>query len=323
MPLIESTYRAPWWLPGGNAQTLHAALLAKAAWPRYERERWRTPDDDFVDIDRWGQPAHSPLAVIFHGLEGDSRSHYARALACAFHAKGWRVAIPHFRGCSGVPNALPRAYHSGDSEEVKWMLGRFAREHGAPVAAVGISLGGNALLKALGEVGTGATETVMAAAAVSAPLDLMVAGDTLGRGFARLYSAVFLRTLKKKSEEKAVRFPSAFDAGAMRRSRSLREFDNVVTAPLHGFRDTDDYWTRSSSKPWLGSIRVPTLVLNARNDPFLPAFALPQGGDLSADVTAEFPDEGGHVGFISGAFPGNFDWFTQRIIEFVGRAPLA
>lgn len=321
MPLIESTYRAPWWLPGGNAQTLHAALLARAAWPNYRRERWRTPDDDFVDVDWLEGASRARLAVIFHGLEGNSQSHYARALAHALHREGWRVAIPHFRGCSGEPNALPRAYHSGDSEELGWMLDRFAEDGPDRLVAVGISLGGNALLKHLGEMGSRAVTRLSSAVAVSAPLDLMVAGDTLGRGFARLYGNVFLRTLKAKSEQKASRFPGAFNVAAMRRAGSLREFDDAVTAPLHGFRDTDDYWTRSSAKPWLASIRVPTLVLNARNDPFMPAAALPGEEDLSSDVVGEFPSQGGHVGFVSGAFPGNFHWFTQRIIGFITPSP--
>ncbi|MSQ52208.1 MAG: alpha/beta fold hydrolase [Betaproteobacteria bacterium] len=313
-------YRAPWWLPGGNAQTLYAALFADAgAVPDYRRTRWDTPDGDFVDIDWRDAGADSPLVVLFHGLEGDSSSHNARVLVHAFRRAGWRVAVAHFRGCSGEPNRLARAYHSGDSPEIAWMLERFAADARHRPVAVGISLGGNALLKYLGEAGSGAKKLIRAAVSVSAPLDLMVSGEVLGRGFARIYSAEFLRTLKRKSAEKASRFPGVFDAALMRRARTLREFDNVVTAPLHGYRDTDDYWTRASAKPLLRSIEVPTLLMNARNDPFLPGSALPLRHEVSRHVECEFPEAGGHVGFVTGAFPGSFEWFANRIIGFVDR----
>jgi predicted alpha/beta-fold hydrolase len=184
-------------------------------------------------------------------------------------------------------------------------------------------LGGNALLKWLGEAAESAARTVRCAACVSAPVDLCVAGDCLGRGFNRLYTRAFLATLKAKSAEKAHRFPGAFDARAAQRSRTLREFDDAVTAPLHGFRDARHYWTSSSAKPWLASIRVPTLLLNARNDPFLPGAALPGGDEVSLCVELDFPDTGGHVGFVSGAFPGGFEWFRQRIMAFIGAHVLA
>jgi predicted alpha/beta-fold hydrolase len=228
--------------------------------------------------------------------------------------------VPHFRGCSGEPNRLARAYHSGDSEEIAWMIDRFHVEaQGTALAAVGVSLGGNALLKWLGEAGAAALGMLSCAVSVSAPMDLPAAGDALGQGFNRLYSRLFLSTLKRKAAHKARRFPGVFEAAAARRARSLREFDDVVTAPLHGFRDTDDYWTRAASKPWLRFIRVPTLILNARNDPFMPAASLPSPQDVAACVSLEFPDEGGHVGFVSGPFPGNFDWFGERIMAFVRR----
>lgn len=314
-PLVP--YRAPWWLPGGNLQTLYAPLLARGDDVRLERERWTTPDGDFVDIDRVAGDARAPLVVLFHGLEGSSRSHYALALMRALARRGWRGAVAHFRGCSGELNRLPRAYHSGDSAEIDWMLRRFRPEAGgAPLLAVGVSLGGNALLKWLGEQGGEACTVVGAAAAVSAPLDLMAAGDALGRGFNRLYTRVFLATLRRKSVAKLAQHPGLYDRDAVLHARTLREFDNVVTAPLHGFRDTDDYWTRSSSKPWLSRVRVRTLLINARNDPFLPACALPSSSDVSAEVRCDFPDEGGHAGFVTGAFPGHIDWSAHRIISF-------
>ncbi|MGB5081176.1 MAG: alpha/beta fold hydrolase [Burkholderiales bacterium] len=316
MSEAASSYRAPWWLPGGNLQTLYGALIGGSSAP-WNRERWDTPDGDFIDVDRLPGAAEAPLVALFHGLEGGSGSHYARALARALTRRGWRGAVPHFRGCSGEPNRLPRAYHSGDAEEVGWILRRLrSGGAGAPLFAMGVSLGGNALLCWLGKDGR-AGDIVAAAAAISAPVDLMAAGDALGRGFNRMvYAQAFLATLKKKAEGKLERFPGLFDAQAVRRARTLRAFDDVVTAPLHGFRDADDYWTRASAKPVLRRIEVPTLLLNARNDPFLPDAALPGPGEVSPRVHREFPDQGGHAAFVGAPFPGNLDWLPRRILEF-------
>lgn len=186
----------------------------------------------------------------------------------------------------------------------------------APLYAAGVSLGGNALAKWLGERGPEAVGIVTCAAVASAPLDLMAAGDALGRGFALMYAKHFLATLKRSSIARLERHPGLYDADAVRRSRTLREFDDVVTAPLHGFRDTDDYWTRASAKPLLASVRVPTLIVNARDDPFLPHVALPTEREVSATVKLEFPDRGGHMGFVTGRFPGNIDWLPSRILHF-------
>jgi predicted alpha/beta-fold hydrolase len=320
-----SSYRSPFWLPGGHAQTIYAALLRPRARVAYRRERWDTPDGDFIDLDWLDERGQgpgiegrgTPLVVLFHGLEGSSRSPYSLALMAALRERGIRGVAVHFRGCSGEPNRLPRAYHSGDAQEIDWILRRLrAQNAGTPLYAVGVSLGGNALLKWLGESGDGATRIVDAAVAVSAPLDLMAAGDALGRGFNLIYARNFLATLRAKSIAKLERHPGLYDANAVRVSRTLREFDDLVTAPLHGFKNTDDYWTRASSKPGLKSIRVPTLILNARNDPFLPAAALPHASEVSGSVTLEQPEQGGHVGFVSGTFPGNSSWLPQRVLEF-------
>jgi predicted alpha/beta-fold hydrolase len=309
----SSAYRAPWWLPGGNLQTLYAALIRRPG-IKWARERWDTPDGDFIDVDRLHGSANAPLVVLFHGLEGSSGSHYAAALARELNRLGWRGAVPHFRGCSGEPNRLPRAYHSGDAAEIRWILRRFhAEAKHAPLFAVGVSLGGNALLKWLGE-DREAKRVLAAAAAVSAPFDLMAAGEALGRGFNLLYTRAFLATMKHKSALKLERFPGAFDGKAMRRARTLREFDDAVTAPLHGFRDTDDYWTRASAKPLLTRVEVPTVLVNARNDPFMPEEALPRSEEVSAAVRCEFPSEGGHAGFVSGPFPGNLGWLPRRLV---------
>jgi predicted alpha/beta-fold hydrolase len=321
-----SAYSAPRWLPGGHAQTIYAALLAPRSRIAYRRERWDTPDGDFIDLDwvdnqdqgsRTKNQERTPLVVLFHGLEGSSRSQYALNLMAAVRERGMRGVAVHFRGCSGEPNRLARAYHSGDAQEIDWILRRLrAQNAAAPLYAVGVSLGGNALLKWLGESGDDTARIIDAAAAVSAPLDLMASGEALGQGFNLVYARNFLRTLQAKSLAKLERFPGLYDADAVRASSTLREFDDLVTAPLHGFRNTDDYWTRASSKAGLKNVRVPTLVINARNDPFLPATALPGPGAVSAAVTLEQPEEGGHVGFVSGAFPGNLGWLPRRLLEF-------
>jgi predicted alpha/beta-fold hydrolase len=317
----SSPYSAPRWLPGGDLQTLYAALAVSRPAVAYRRERWDAPDGDFVDLDWAGggdAGARKPLVVLFHGLEGSSRSHYALALMAQVERRGMRGVVVNFRGCSGEPNRLARAYHSGDAQEIDWILRRVgARNSGVPLYAVGVSLGGNALLKWLGDNGQAAAGVVDAAVAISAPLDLMAAGDALGKGFNLVYTRNFLGTLKAKSIAKLTRFPGLYDAVAVQSAATLREFDNLVTAPLHGFRDTDDYWTRASSKPGLRNIRVPTLVINARNDPFLPAAALPGPGDVSPSVTLEQPESGGHVGFVDGGFPGTFSWLPSRVLGFV------
>ncbi len=279
------------------------------------RERWDAPDGDFIDVDFCGEPGAKTQLVLFHGLEGGSASHYARSMACHAVQRGWRLAIAHFRGCSGELNRTARAYHSGDSEEIDWVLTRF----GAPVYAVGVSLGGNALLKWLGERGETAHARVRRAAAVSAPIDLGAAGSALDRGINRLlYTRHFLGTLKPKSLAKLEVFPGLYDRDKVRAARSFREFDGLVTAPLHGFRDTDDYWSRASSGPYLEGIRVPTLVLNARNDPFLPEQALLAAAQKAAPcVVLEFPPTGGHAGFLAGPFPGRHSWLPQRLFEFL------
>ena len=304
-------FAAPWWLPGGHLQTVYAALRPPPR-VRLERARWDSPDGDFIDVDFAGERNAARILAVFHGLEGCSDSHYARAIAAHAARRGWRVAIPHWRGCSGEPNRKPRAYHSGDTEEVDWLLRRLR-----PEAAIGISLGGNALLKWLGE--RGAQARLRRAAAVSAPIDLLAAGHALDRGLNRLiYTRHFLGTLKPKSLAKLERFPGLYDAAKVRAARGFREFDNTVTAPLHGFRDVDHYWSAASSGPWLEHIRVPTLLLNARNDPFLPERALLNAArKAAACVVLEFPRTGGHVGFVSGPFPGHYGWLANRLLDFL------
>ncbi len=315
--MITPTYRAPSWLPGGNLQTLYPALLAPRPQIVWRRERWDTPDGDFIDLDWTTTPvaADAPLFILFHGLEGSSRSHYARALMHAAAQRSWQGVVVHFRGCGGELNRLPRAYHSGDSAEIDWVLRRMQLQHPDRLRYVaGVSLGGNALLKWLGEQGDAAHGVAHRAAAISAPVDLHAAGDALERGFNMLYTKNFLTSLKRTSLARLQMHPGLFDVQQMLLARTLREFDDRVTAPLHGFRGVDDYYTRASSKPWLRHIAVPTLIINARNDPFLPGTALPTPNELSAAITVAFPNDGGHVGF-----PGNTgacSWLPPKILGF-------
>lgn len=314
-------YIAPRWLPGGHAQTIWPALWARAALPAqgfaevvYRRERWATPDGDFIDLDWLGDAASGTLLVLFHGLEGSSRSHYALAFAAWAQRHGVRYVVPHFRGCSGEINRAPRAYHSGDFEEIGWILRRLRAGHTGRMVAVGVSLGGNALLRWAEESGTQAAQTADALASICAPVDLQASGRAIGRGFNRMvYTRRFLATMKPRALQKLKQFPGLFDAQTLRAARDLYDFDNVFTAPLHGFRNTEDYWQRASAKPHLARIQLPTLVLNAGNDPFVPAASLPQQALVGESVTLWQPRQGGHVGFVDGWPPGHLQTLAQRV----------
>lgn len=323
-----SAYRAPCWLRNPHWHTVYASSFVPCPRVAWRRERLETPDGDFIDLDWIAQPvlgmsaadAGAPLVVLFHGLEGGSSSHYARSLMDHVRRLGWHGAVVHFRGCSGEPNRLARAYHSGDSAEIDWVLGRLRARPFGPLVAVGVSLGGNALLKWLGEMGAAAQARLQAACAICAPIDLTAAGEALERGFSRLYAWNFLRTMKRKSLYKLRRHPELFEPRRLRDARTLRAFDDCVTAPLHGFIDADDYWRRCSSKPLLPHIRVPTLVLNARDDPFLPADRLPRANEVSSSVELDLPAQGGHCAFVTGAFPGRLTWMPRRVIAFIAHA---
>ena len=326
MVATDFPYAAPWWLPGGNVQTLWAALAAKrhsGVAPQWRRERWTTPDGDFVDVDTSTHTVapDAPLLVLFHGLEGSSASQYAVAFADFAAREGLVLAVPHFRGCSGELNLAPRAYHSGDFQEIDWMLRRFAAEHpGRPLLAAGVSLGGNALLRWAGEMGADAARTVRAVAAVCSPLDLAAGGHAIGRGFNRLvYTRMFLSSMVPKALKKLEQHPGLFDREALVAARDLYQFDNLFTAPLHGFRDTDDYWARASAKPVLADIRVPALALNARNDPFVPADSLPSAAQTGSHFTLWQPAQGGHVGFPASLSPLGLPGHVMAMPAAVGR----
>lgn len=310
---------------GGNLQTIWPAVVCKRVdgfRPTFVRERWATPDADFIDVD-WLEPtapanAHAPLLVLFHGLEGSSASHSVRPYAQVAQQLGWRFAAPHFRGCSGEPNRTARAYHSGDFEEVGWMLERFAALHPGPRVAVGISLGGNALLRWAEEAGEAASASVAAVAAVSSPIDLTACGHAIRRGFNQLvYTRMFMNSLRPKALSKLRQFPGLFSREKMLAARDLYEFDNLYTAPVHGFRNADDYWLHASAKPHLHRIRVPALVLNARNDPFVPAASLPRPSEVGRHVTLWQPPRGGHTGFTAGNFPGRLVDTPSRVLHWL------
>ncbi len=330
----------PWWLPGGNLQTLWPALFARRAampLPRFERERWDTPDGDFIDVDflrhepppgRAANPPgktpakiEPPMLVLFHGLEGSSSSHYAVAFADWARSHGWTLALPHFRGCSGELNLAPRAYHSGDFEEIGWILGRLRARHGAPLVAVGVSLGGNALLRWAEEAGQSASTTARAVAAISSPIDLAAGGHAIVRGFNRqVYNRMFMRSMRAKALAKLAQHPGLFDRARLLAARDLYEFDDVFTAPLHGFAGTDDYWARGSAKPQLARIRIPALLLNAQNDPFVPAACLPRTHEVGPCVTLWQPARGGHVGFPSGPFPADVRGLPRAVMVWFEQA---
>jgi predicted alpha/beta-fold hydrolase len=310
-------------LPGGNLQTIYAAKVAKghvhkAQW---RRERWSTPDADFIDVD-WrsgdAEGVDKPLLVLFHGLEGSSESHYAIAFAAEAQRRGWHMAVPHFRGCSGEINLAPRAYHSGDYKDIGWMLQNFRARHQGPIYAVGVSLGGNALMCWAGESGKAASETVARIVSICSPLDLTASGHAIDTGFNKwVYARMFLRTMKPRALAKLQQYPGLFDAHQLMQATTLYAFDDVFTAPLHGYKNTDDYWARASAKPRLKHIEIPALALNARNDPFVPAGSLPMPEDVSRHVTLWQPEEGGHVGFVSGGFPGDLQEMPQAVAEWM------
>lgn len=324
----ELTYQAPIWMPGGHMQTIWPALFSEAGVAKgmlqFERQRLTAPDGDFVDAD-WLRASDSaveqakrPLLLLFHGLEGSSQSHYARAFARYAHNRNWDYVVPHFRGCSGEINRAPRAYHSGDYEEIAWLLAQLTQGRTGPVYAAGVSLGGNALLRWSQEAGETAARKVSAVAAISAPLDLALCGAQIDTGINRqIYVRNFLSTMKPRARQKHAQYPGLFDLQAVLRAQSLYEFDNAFTAPLHGFRNTEDYWRRASSVHAMHSIRIPALVINALNDPFVPPTALPRHEKVPSHVQLFQPRTGGHVGFAGGRIPGHVHALPQMVGQWL------
>ena len=320
-----TTFRPAWWLPGPHLPTLWGKLARRVPPVATAEERWRTPDDDWVAVHRLRAAPGAPRLLILHGLEGSARSHYARGLLAEAWRRGWEAAVLQFRSCGGVLNEQPRFYHSGETTDLAFVVRRLTSEAPAvPIGLVGVSLGGNVMLKWLGESGDELPREVRAAAAISVPFDLGRGARHIDRGFARVYQAHFLRSLRRKALAKLERYPGLFDRAALARARSLADFDDVVTARVHGFAGADDYYTRSSAIHFLHRIRRPTLLLSAVDDPFLPPSVLEEVRELVAAnprLEAEFHPRGGHVGFVGGAAPWRPTYYAERrALDFLARS---
>lgn len=323
----ELTYTPAWWVPGAHLQTVWGKLFRRPLRVPLRTEHWTTPDDDLIEIRRLdaGESAGSlaPRLLLLHGLEGTIRSHYLQGTLSLARARGWAADVLLFRGCGHAINRQRRLYHSGETSDVGFVVDQLVRENPErPLVLAGFSLGGNVLLKWLGERGTLLPEQVRAAAVVSVPFDLERGARHIEHGLSRVYTTLFLRTLKRKARTKLEQFPGAFDADALDRASSLYDFDNAVTAPLHGFADAHDYYRRSSSLQFLEAVRVPTLLLSARNDPFLPTEVIDRV-QLEASnnkfLELEIWSRGGHVGFISGSTPFDTHYYAEeRVMEFLG-----
>jgi predicted alpha/beta-fold hydrolase len=316
-----SSFRPAWWLPGPHLPTIYGRLFRRLPPAPTRPERWETPDGDRLLVHRLaGQPG-TPRLVVLHGLEGGVRSHYAQGLLREAHARGWAGELIVWRTCDEPINRTRRAYHSGETTDTDFVVSRLAEEEPQrPIVMAGISLGGNVLLKWLGE--RGADVPVYAAAAISVPYDLARASRHIDRGFSRVYSKFFLKTLVAKTQAKLVKFPDLVDRERLARVRTLWEFDDVVTGPVHGFRDALDYYTRSSSLRYLHAVRRPTLLFNAEDDPFLPREVLDDVRAVArenAHLEVQFPRRGGHVGFVSGPTPWRVEYFMERhVVAWLG-----
>ena len=308
-------FRPAWWLPGPHLQTLWAAVVRRRGKPVLERERVELPDGDFLDLDWHGRDSGSaPLVLLLHGLEGSSKSPYAWGMLAAFRRVGWPAVVMHFRGCGGEPNRLARCYHSGETRDLDWIVDELGRRFpDRPLFAAGVSLGGNVLLKWLGELGSEAP--LAGAAAISVPFDLGRSADRIEKGFSKVYRRYLVRQMHLKIRAKFGTWSeSPIDLSKLPRWRTFREFDENVTSPLHGFDGAEDYYRKSSSGPYVPRIRIPTLIVQARNDPFVPGAFLPSP---SPSVRVEASPHGGHAGFVAGAVPGRPRyWLEERIPAF-------
>jgi predicted alpha/beta-fold hydrolase len=319
----SQTYRPAWWIPGPHAQTLWGKFFRRAPQLGARVERWPTPDGDFLELHRVAtEAAGQPRLLLLHGLEGTVRSHYVGGFFAQAAQRGWDCDLLLFRGCGTEPNRAPRFYHSGETTDLDFVVSRLiAQNPEQPLLIAGVSLGGNVLLKWLGELGPRVPRQLAGAAAMSVPYDLERGSRYLATGVRRIYDRHFLRTLRQKAFEKLGRYPELFDASALRAARSIYEFDDAVTAPVHGFANARDYYARSSAIRWLDRIRLPTLLLSAMDDPFLPPGVLGEVRDLARAndcLTVDFPARGGHVGFIAGRWPWRIASYGEwRTCEFL------
>jgi hypothetical protein len=310
--LVRAAFDPPWWLRGRHLQTILPNTLRRPTRLPLRREVVELPDGDFVHAD-WMPRATGPIVVLLHGLEGNIHSPYAAGMLHALHAAGWRAVLLHFRGCSGVPNRLPRAYHSGDWQHLQVFLDLLrTREPGVPLAAVGFSLGGNALLKFLGETGDAAR--LRAAVAISVPFDLGECARAVDSGFAKVYQYRLMRRLKNSVKRKLAAGVAGFAPPPFDHLATFTEFDDLFTAPLHGFRDAADYYARCSSRQFLPGIRTRTLIIHAQDDPFMTPRVVPTAAELSATTAFELATHGGHTGFAQGlGLDGWRVWTEERV----------
>jgi uncharacterized protein len=311
-----------WWIRGGHAQTLWGKFFRPRRPLPTRLERWETPDGDFVELHRFDAPAGSPRLLFLHGLEGTIRSHYVSGFFAEARRRGWAADLLLFRGCGDEPNRASRFYHSGETTDLAFVLERLETETpDRPILLAGVSLGGNVLLKYLGERELRLSPQIRGAAAVSVPFDLEKGARYISEGFSRIYDRHFLRTLRRKALAKLDRYPDLFNSAELERARSIYEFDDAVTAPVHGFENAHDYYTRSSSLGFLERIRRPTLLLSAVDDPFLPSSVLDEVRAIAKNnraLTVEFPKRGGHVGFIGGRVPWRPIYYAEaRVCEFL------
>ncbi len=314
-------YSPAWWIPGGHLQTLWGKLFRRQAPAPTNLERWDTPDGDFVEVHRLPGPRGSPRLILLHGLEGTIRSHYAQGLLGEAVRRGWAADLLIFRSCGSEMNRTKRFYHSGETSDLALVLDRIVNEFSdVPIALAGVSLGGNVLLKFLGERGNDLPPQLAAAAAISVPFDLGRSSQRINRGFSTMYQRFFLESLKRKVREKVVHFPDLAQPERIAGLRTLEDFDDVITAPVHGYRDAEDYYTRASSLPSLSGIRLNTLLLSAVDDPMLPPEVLDEVREVARTNPAlhiEFVQKGGHAGFVTGSLPWRpFYYAEYRVGEF-------
>ena len=318
MPLLTSSYRAPWFLRNGHTHTVYPALRREVSEVSYDRQRLELPDGDFLDLD-WSRVGSTSLVLVCHGLEGSSEGAYVKGMVRAFNRRGWDAVALNFRGCSGEPNRLRRFYHSGSSDDLWTALEGIRAKQEQPVSIVGFSLGGNVTLKLLGELGEKTPDWLKGAVAISVPCDLKSSGEVMAQSTNRIYMGRFLRDLRQKLKGKRSRFPVEMDDTDYHRVRSFRDFDDRYTAPLHGFRDAEDYWARCSSRFFLDAIRCPALLINAADDPFLSAECFPRALAMGHRfVHLEIPEQGGHVGFVGGGLQPDEYYTERRALEFLG-----
>ena len=310
-----------WLLRNRHVQTLWGKLARKLPPAPTRLERWDTPDGDFIELHRIAGAPGTPRLVILHGLEGTIRSHYAQGLLHEANRRGWGADLLIFRSCGSEMNRARRFYHSGETSDIAFVMDRLvAAEPGRAIIAAGVSLGGNVLLKYLGERGDSLPAQLKAAAAVSVPFDLARSSVQIQRGFARLYQWHFMRSLRRKAAAKLVQFPDIAPAEKLAELRTMYDFDDVITAPLHGFADADDYYRTSSSIGWLHGIRRPTLLLSATDDPFLPPEVFDRVREIAGRnrwLTLDFHSRGGHAGFIARDGRRLQYFAEQRVCDFL------